>query len=323
MEPWQSRNDQAIWELACNEPFMPPPRQWTFEDGAVKFGCDHYHVDRATLCELALLDIHSQYWETTSPEYLRKYHRGLQYNVEHIFQTESPTSTYHTPPFLRPWLLRVIFMKPHNSKGREMVDYILNNVSQDEKLKLQTGNFLENGMMLTFLSMVVTCAYSGLPDWITVISHKDHHTGLSQMINTICSEREISQNSITGYSWSLPIFSTITYENHDHSSTSSTDLAVPLYKHEIAEQKWQGILDLSISHVWTIARVPFQNTGIKRLLHGRWLDDDIIDAYLGLCKYLCPNIKFISTQWFPLLQTWGLEASSKSVAWVSLPFQLH
>src|ERR1700735_425477 len=127
MQPSQS--DETIWEKAFCDPLVLPPRRWTFEDQGVKFGCDHYHVDKTTLYELALLDIHSLYWETTSPEYLRKYHRGLQYNVEDSFRAANPTSTYHTPSFLKPWLVRVIFMKPHDKKGREMVDYILNNVS--------------------------------------------------------------------------------------------------------------------------------------------------------------------------------------------------
>src|SRR5882757_7591996 len=123
MQP--SLSDEAIWERAFRDPLVQPPTQWAFEDQGVKFGCDHYHVDKATLYELALLHIHSQYWETTGPEYLRKYHRGLQYNVEYCFRSEISTSTYHTPSFLKPWLVRVIFMKPHDKRGREMVDYIL------------------------------------------------------------------------------------------------------------------------------------------------------------------------------------------------------
>jgi hypothetical protein len=148
MQP--SVTEEAIWETALHDAFVLPPRQWAFEDQAVKFGCDLYHVDKATLYELALLDVHSQYWETTSPEYLRKFHRGLQYNVECSFRSENPTSTCHTPSFLKPWLVRVIFMKPHNKKGRGMVDYILNNVSQGERLKLQTGNFRAEGTIFTF-----------------------------------------------------------------------------------------------------------------------------------------------------------------------------
>ena len=99
---------------------------------------------------LALLDVHAQYWETKSPEYLQKYHQGLQYNVEQSFHSANPTSIYHTPSFLKPWLVRVIFMKPHDRKERRMVDYILNNVSKHERLKLETGNFQEEGAIVAF-----------------------------------------------------------------------------------------------------------------------------------------------------------------------------
>lgn len=142
--------EEAIWEMAFHDPFVLPPRQWAFEDQGVRFGCDLYHVDKATLYELALLDVHSQYLETTGPEHLRKYHRGLQYNVEYSFRSQNPTPTYHTPSFLKPWLVRVIFFKPHDKNGRGMVDYILNNVSQVERLKLEAGNFQENGTVFAF-----------------------------------------------------------------------------------------------------------------------------------------------------------------------------
>jgi hypothetical protein len=159
MQPGQmSPSDEKIWKMACNNPFMPPPQQWTFENQGVKFGCDIYHVDQATLYELALLEVHSQYWETTSPEHLRRYHRGLQYNVEYSFRSASATSLYHTPSFLRPWLLRVIFLKPHDIKGRRMVDYILDDVSKDERLKLETGNFQEDGVIHFLPIIILTCA---------------------------------------------------------------------------------------------------------------------------------------------------------------------
>jgi hypothetical protein len=145
-----SLTEEAIWEMASHNPLVQPPRQWAFENQGVKIGCDLYRVDKATLYELALLDIHSQYWETTSPEYLRKYHRALQHNVENSFRSENPTSTHHTPSFLKPWLVRVIFMLPHNTRGREMVDLIMNNVSKGERLTLEIGNFREDGNHFCF-----------------------------------------------------------------------------------------------------------------------------------------------------------------------------
>ena len=55
-----SPRDETIWDMACDDDiFMPPPRQWTFEDKAVKFGFYLYPVNKETLYELALLDVHS------------------------------------------------------------------------------------------------------------------------------------------------------------------------------------------------------------------------------------------------------------------------
>src|SRR6202034_4294946 len=132
MQPGQtSPSDEEIWEMAFENNFIPPPRHWTFDDQRVKFGCDLYHVDKATLYELALLDLHSQYWETTSPEHLRRYHRGLQYHVEYNFRSAVDTSTYRTPPFLKDWLVRVIFKKEHDRNGRKMVESILKDISKN------------------------------------------------------------------------------------------------------------------------------------------------------------------------------------------------
>jgi hypothetical protein len=138
-------SDEAIWETASKDLFIPPPRQWTFEEQGVRFGFNHYHVEKTTLYELALLDIHSQYWETTSPEHVRRYHRGLQYKVEHCFRSAGSASPYQTPTFLKGWLVRVIFMKLHDRNGRRMVEKILNDIPKDQRLTFETGNFREDG----------------------------------------------------------------------------------------------------------------------------------------------------------------------------------
>jgi len=171
--------------------------------------------------------------------------------------------------------------------------------------------------------MIVTFAQSCLPDWKAVISIKHHQAQLSKMIKTICTERQISWNSNTGYAWSLPIFGAIRCQNNSILTHFQNDPAALLYKSEAAERKWEGILELSTSHVWMIAGVPFDNSGVKRLLHGSWLNDDVIDAYLNLCGYLRPDMKFLPTQWFPSLSKWGIDASIKSIPWVSLLLQLH
>lgn len=312
MQP--SLTEEAIWEMAFQNPPVLPPRRWAFQDQGVKFGRDLYHVDKATLYELALLDVHSQYWETTGPEYLRKYHWGLQYNVERSFQSENPISIHHTPSFLKPWLVRVIFMKLHDRNGRGMVDYILNNISKGERLKLETGNFQEDGTVFAF--DVFDVGLVSFADWKAVISHKHHQTGLSQMIKTICSERQIVWKRNTGYPWSLPFFDAIQCQNDGNSTDLGNHPAILLYGYEVIEEKWKRILELSTTHVWTIAGTPFETTAIRRLLGGMWLNDDVINAYLTLCGYLRPDVKFLPTQWFPSLIKWGADASSKSVSWV-------
>ena len=143
------------------------------------------------------------------------------------------------------------------------------------------------------------------------------------MVRTICSERQISWNSNTRYSWCLPIFDAIKFDNHNISTPICNNPAVLLYKTEVVEQKWVDILEFSTSHVRMIAKTPFQNSDVKRLLQGRWLNDDIINAYLGLCGYLRSDIKFLPTQWFTSLAKWGLDAKSKTVLWVGLLVHLH
>jgi hypothetical protein len=145
-----SPREETIWDKACDDIFMPPPRQWSFEDKAVKFGFDLYRVNQETLYELALLDVHSQYWETTSPVHVRRYHRGLQYNVECCFQSADATLTHCTPIFLQGWLVRVIFRKLHDRDGRRGMEDILNKMSIDQRLIFERGNFREDGIFLIF-----------------------------------------------------------------------------------------------------------------------------------------------------------------------------
>jgi hypothetical protein len=153
-------------------------------------------------------------------------------------------------------------------------------------------------------------------DWKAVISHKHHQTGLSQMIETICSERQIDWKRNTGYPWSLPFFDAIQCQNDGNLTDLENHPAILLYRYEIKEQKWERILELSTRRVWSIAGTPFQTKGIQRLLDGACLNDDVINAYLVLCGYLRPDVKFLPTQWFVCLNNWGRDAARKSVSWV-------
>lgn len=144
-----SITDEDIWRTAKQTSFVPPPQPWSFKDSIVSFGSNQYQVSDAVLFELALLDIHSQYWEATSPEYLRRYHRGLQYHVETCFQTSGSMEISQTPSFLKPWVVRTIFRKIHDEKGREGMLKILNNVPAAERSKLENGDFQADGIFFS------------------------------------------------------------------------------------------------------------------------------------------------------------------------------
>jgi hypothetical protein len=142
--------EKAIWEAAHQSLLVNPPRLWTFGANTISFGSDLYHIDEASLYELAMLDIHAQYWEATSPQYLRKYHRGLQYNVEQYFCDNKTVEMQHTPSFLKPWLARIIFMKLHNEKGRDEMSDILKDMSDTQRSTFQTGDFQVTGIISSF-----------------------------------------------------------------------------------------------------------------------------------------------------------------------------
>jgi len=161
-----------------------------------------------------------------------------------------------------------------------------------------------------------------LLDWQAVIMHRYHQEDLTQMIKAICTERRISKHGSTQYSWRLPLFNSIQWGN-DNTLTADHTYAPRfclLYKHETASCRWESILASSKSRAWTIGQNPLTQSDIKRLLDGRWLNDDIINAYLELCRYLQPDIHFLSTYWFSCLENWGKEAPSKLASWVSLLF---
>jgi hypothetical protein len=143
------------------------------------------------------------------------------------------------------------------------------------------------------------------------------------MIKTICSERQIDWKRNIGYPWSLPFFDTIECQNDENLTHLGNHPAILLYRYEVIEKNWEHILELSHTRVLTIDGTPFETTGIQRLLDGMWLNDDLINAYLTLCGYLRPDLKFLPTQWFPSLINWGLDAASKSVSWVRSTFHLY
>jgi hypothetical protein len=148
----KATTDEGVWKIALQSSFVYPPRQWSFGHNTVYFGNNLYTVKEATLYELALLDIHAQYWEATNPGPLRRYHRGLQYEVEDCFQSNQDEEI-STPSILRLWLIRTIFQKSHDQGGRNKMEKILNDpdISADFKEKFETGNFNANGIVSTFI----------------------------------------------------------------------------------------------------------------------------------------------------------------------------
>ncbi|KAF8808584.1 cysteine proteinase [Phlegmacium glaucopus] len=287
------QNDDTIWETAQQASFLLPPREWTFGANVAMFGANLYHVDEASLYELALLDIHAQYWESNIKEVLPRYYRGLQFNVERCFQSSNSLTIRHMPSFLNPWLSRTIFRKIHNKKGRYMMLDILKDISEAHKSKLETGDFHPD-------------------DWKVVIGNRSHQEDLANMIRTICNEQQISKHGKIQYSWRLPIFHTVQWDNADNKALST------LSRHETTgvPHKWESVRALSRSHTWIVAGIPFTESDVNILLDGDWLNDNIIDAYLELCAYLRPDIKFLPTHWFQILKTHGEEASTKLAPWI-------
>lgn len=142
-----------------------------------------------------------------------------------------------------------------------------------------------------------------------------------RMIKTICVERGVERNGKTQYSWRLPMFDPMQL-NDGHALAMVRQTHTPnlcLYQNEIVDCLWEKrMLALSSSHAfWAISQIPFQESEGKRLLKGSWLNDNIIDAYLVLCGFVRPDIKFLSTQWFCAMERWGNGASSQSIPWVS------
>jgi hypothetical protein len=144
-----STTDQALWNIALQDSFVRPPKHWRFDDGAVWFGDKAWGVSKATLYELALLDIHAQYWEVANPVHLRRYHRSLQCEVECCFQSSNTLEMRQTPPFLKSWLTRVMFQKNHDKKGRDAMSEILNEIPEKERYSLETGNLKADGTVST------------------------------------------------------------------------------------------------------------------------------------------------------------------------------
>jgi hypothetical protein len=142
-----SMTDEAIWETALDSSFVRPPCQWIFQSNGISFGNDLYIVDKAASYALALLDIHAQYWEVTSPQSLRRYHRRLQNEVEIFFQSNKATKVHKTPPILSSWLTRFIFKRKHDSAGRGEVLRILNEIPAVMRIKLETGDLQSDGII--------------------------------------------------------------------------------------------------------------------------------------------------------------------------------
>lgn len=123
------QEDSRMWAEASGKfvpSFSPPPHQWSFSFKGISFGSSAPQpVDGCTLYELALLDIHSAYWESQDGGCtVKKYHRALQLAVERCFQSDG-CLVRGTPSVLKPWLCRVMALRKHDAEGRgDMVKII-------------------------------------------------------------------------------------------------------------------------------------------------------------------------------------------------------
>jgi hypothetical protein len=328
-----SVTDESIWKAALERSFLLPPRQWIFQDNAISFGKNLYNVDNATSYALALLDIHTQYWEVASSENLRRYHRSLQYEVEVCFHFNKAMKVHKTPPFLSSWLARSIFKVKHNSEGRRKMLQILNDIPAVIRNKLETGDLQSDGIISNPLCFRKTFRSESIIDWKAIVANRHHQKELKQMIGDICAEKRILQHGKTKYSWRLTIFHTIRCDD-GKASTAVVQYSFPsfclLYQHEIAavvasgsggESKggfqWDKAFMDSSSLPKMILNVPFRRDQAVRMLTGEWFDDEIINAYLLLCGYFQPDIKFLATQWGDKLRQWGDEAEKRTIKWVS------
>jgi hypothetical protein len=148
--------DAQIWNDACDYSFyVKSPRPWRFASKEVKFGSNAYTLSTSALYALALLDLYAQYWECTGPIYLRRYHRGLQWQAERALEAESPSRPIqNSPTFLRPWLMRMVFLKTHDAKGRSDMQRSLKEIGEEDILKLKSAAYEEQGI---FLLLHLTC----------------------------------------------------------------------------------------------------------------------------------------------------------------------
>jgi len=153
------------------------------------------------------------------------------------------------------------------------------------------------------------------------------------MIKRICIERRIPHYGNTKYSWRLPIFHCVVRDNGETFTTmvqSSIPSFCPLYQRELTTIvatgslgdggfQWDTTFINSPKLPRTIMNIPFSKLQAERLLTRTWIDDEVINAYLCLCGYLRPDIKFISTHWPTKIAEWGDKAKKKSISWVSRP----
>lgn len=177
-----------------------------------------------------------------------------------------------------------------------------------------------------------------------MISNRYHQQELIKMIKGICDARRISRYGKTRYSWRLPLFEAIKWDEGETSSNANQSLIPPsfclLYQQELLVNgggssnsifsgqisdfnQWdEEFLGTLRSRNRMVGNISFEEPQANRLLRGLWLNDDVIDIYLVLCEYLQPGIRFLPTQWFSCLKNWKEEASSKSANWVSCHFSI-
>jgi hypothetical protein len=152
-----------------------------------------------------------------------------------------------------------------------------------------------------------------------------------RLIKRICTERRILRYGNTKYSWRLTIFYSNVWDNGEDFTT--VKYSIPsfclLYQHELAAIfasgrnseggfQWDTTFINSLKLPRIIKTIPFGDNQARRLLTRGWVDDEIINAYLLLCGYIQPDIKFVTTFWPKKWALWGDLSGNNSIKWVSV-----
>jgi hypothetical protein len=125
------------------------------------------------------------------------------------------------------------------------------------------------------------------------------------MMKLICVVRQIPRRGDEAYSWRLPLFDDYAWSEDVRTGVVSSNIARLLFVDECTDtgDQWMQMSKrvLCETSKWNLAGTPFSPGELKRLLaHGpeKWLNDEIVNGYLELCRCLRPDVRFLGSGWF-------------------------